>query len=214
MSPEKVTQMTENRPSAQTSEGSIQVAAALALNIHYNESRAVLGGSAETQGDLTVRSTIDTDAVIYADASATKSTTGVGAAVAVNYVNATNVARIGSGKLKVGGDLLVLADIVEADAKRTVEEILADLLKYLADVQGSHMLIDALVEAAGAGSLHELLSQDPTYADEYNALDPDDKDAVQQLVIRALVARLKDDTLDTTTALMGNLVESIIGGIH
>ncbi|MBQ3575074.1 MAG: hypothetical protein IJA26_05360, partial [Clostridia bacterium] len=211
ITPDKVTEMTANRPNAQTSEGSIQVAASMALNIHNNSSSArVLAGSIAAKGDAAVRSTVDTDAVIYADSSASNSTTGVGVAAAINYVNTDNTAAVEADYINVGGDMTVIAQLVEAEEKKTVEEILADILEYLSDTEGNAMLIEALVKSKGYDSLDELLANDPNYSAEYAALKAEDKQAVQQAVVDALIAQLKDEPTDTSSALLESMVENVL----
>ncbi len=203
--PESVTQMAANRPKAQTAEGNIQVAASLALNIHRNLAQALVADDVEitTDEDMTVQSTVDTDAVIYADSSATNSTQGVGVAVAINYVEHTNKALIGTGKLNIGGNLSLTADIVEAAEKDTVEDILAALLKYLGNTEGSELLIRTLVSAKGYASLDEMLKQESAYA----ALSSTDQEKVRQSVIDALIAQFKDEPFETSAELFGDLVD-------
>ncbi len=204
---DRVSALTANRPSPQTPEGNIQISASLALNVQFNEARAELMNQVKAAGDLAVLSTIDTDAILYGDSSAVNSTTGVGVGVAINYIEATNVAKVGPYRLEAGGDITVKADIVEAEAKRSVEAILADLLQFLADTQGSQLLMNALLKAENVSSLEELLEKDPSY----KALtDSKDKETVRRELMEALIAQLKDDSFDTSSALLGELLDATL----
>lgn len=212
LSQTSATQLGANRPNAATAEGSIMVAASAAVNVHYNKSSASIGNglSITSNGKLDVKSLIDTDAIIYADSSATNSTTGVGVGVAVNYVNTENYAKVGTSKLDAAGDLNVVADIVEAAEKRALEEILADMLTYLSDMYGAQVLLDAMIEQLSAEDLDTLLKEHAELGADYDQLSDSDKKRVQALVLEVLIAELKSEPMDTSSALMGELAEAMV----
>ena len=88
MNAERASGLAGQCPSMMTTEGSVQIAATIAVNVHSNKALASIadGVTIEATGDVRVASLEDTDAVIYADSTACNSTIGVGAAAAVNYV--------------------------------------------------------------------------------------------------------------------------------
>ena len=121
------------RGSFSTMEGSIQVAAGIAVNIQTNISRAEIIDAAdvEADGDITVLSRNDTDAQLKSNASTTNSYVGVGVAVATNLVEHQNLALVGNGKLSAGGKITVAAEIyerAESDALDYAYDILVDYL--------------------------------------------------------------------------------------
>ena len=207
-----ISALAQDRPRAQTQEGSIQVAAALALNILKNDSSARVGDAASisADGDVSITSLVDTDAVISANASATNSTTGVGVGVAINYVRIGNVAYLGAPSVRANA-LTVRADILEAEDKKSVEAIFADLMAYFADTEGVNMLIDALVEARGYASLEDMLANDPEFKEAFEALDSDDPAALEALIIELLAAQFSGETVDTSKAVFGALADSVVG---
>ncbi len=97
--------------SASTSEGGVSVAAAIGVNVQTATVTAVVpdGVVIDAGGTLTLRTAANTDGKITADGSAvtTEGTSGpavgIGAAVAVNKVSASNVARLGVATHDVGG---------------------------------------------------------------------------------------------------------------
>jgi len=98
LSGNKVQTMSRDRNMAQTEdEGSVQIAAGFNLNIQENLNESVIddGISLELDGTLEVSAYNDTDAAIYANASAVNSDVGVGVGVAINIVDAINRAVIG-----------------------------------------------------------------------------------------------------------------------
>ena len=127
-----VSSLIANRQRAETSEGSVQVAAAFILNIQKNISKASIadGIVVESEGAITVESKNDTDGVIRADASATNSTTGVGVAVAINIVTYENIAYVGDSQL-TGESLIISAEIYEKEARNTLAELVEQLLEIL-----------------------------------------------------------------------------------
>ncbi|MCY7309039.1 MAG: leukotoxin LktA family filamentous adhesin, partial [Rhodoferax sp.] len=104
-------------PTAQTSQGGVSVAAAIAVNVGSNRSSASVGrGRMVTSGgQVRVASAGETDAAAVADGSQTDSggtTVGVGAAVALNVANATNRATIGDNAVVKGKGVMVNATMV------------------------------------------------------------------------------------------------------
>lgn len=131
-----VSTLTADRQKAETSEGSVQVAATFTLNIQKNISKATIGNgiTVESEGPINVISKNDTDAIIKSDASATNATTGVGVAVAINIVTYENIASVGDAIL-IGESLKVTAEIYEKAAKDMLPGLLEELLKKL-EVEG------------------------------------------------------------------------------
>ena len=147
---DKVAASSAKRSSFSTLEGSIQVAAGIAVNIQSNLSHAEIfdGCDVEAGNDLTVLARNDTDAVVKSNASATNSYIGVGASVGVNVVEHQNIARVGDGKLKAEGDLTVKAEIYEkaqSDALQNAYDILID---YLIREGGLDAVIDSVGDTA------------------------------------------------------------------
>jgi len=89
-------------PPAQTPDGAISVAAAIAVNIANTRSDASLGAvTLNTGGTVSLVSTANTDALAKADGSAAArappgSSATIGAAVAINLADASNKADVGS----------------------------------------------------------------------------------------------------------------------
>ena len=100
-------------PSASTSDGSVSVAAGVAVNLENATSKASIpdGRSVTAAGMVTVQSAANADGRAVADGSATtgggSSSVGVGAAVAVNANNITNLAYVGNNTVISGGGLTV-----------------------------------------------------------------------------------------------------------
>ena len=104
-----VSSLSANRQKAQTSEGSVSVAAGFALNIMNNSAVAAIDDGlaiearedgTEDSGAAVIHSINKTDAELSANASATNSTTGVGVAVAINIITYENIAEMGASSLK------------------------------------------------------------------------------------------------------------------
>jgi hypothetical protein len=100
-------------PSASSSEGSVSVAAAVAINIADAQSTASIASltSLTANGKVTVSTESNTDAAADADGSAASGggDAAIGAAVAINKADVSNTAAI--------GDATVLADGVDVKAK-------------------------------------------------------------------------------------------------
>ena len=106
LSEEALSTMVAGRQMAQTTEGSIQVAAAFVLNVHKNASVATIedGVTIVTpdSGKVAVNTENNTISAIYANASATNSKIGVGVAVAINVVTYDNLAIVGDAAITTG----------------------------------------------------------------------------------------------------------------
>ncbi len=100
---------TTDAPSAETSDGAVSVGAALALNLAFNNAKAMIpaNGNVIAGGLLTLSVSNQTDASATADGQATgkATTTGVGVAVALNWVETTNEASIGANSTISAGGL-------------------------------------------------------------------------------------------------------------
>lgn len=123
--PSTVNSLTKDRQTAQTSEGSIAGAAAFALNIQNTTTKATVRDGVNIQGlggekaaGVTVSTGNQTSAEIKADGSAVFKAakgdnideTGVGVAVAINIVNADNIASLGAG-VTMAKDVKVIAGL-------------------------------------------------------------------------------------------------------
>ena len=99
----KVQTVADTRQTAQTKdEGSVQIAAGFNLNVQENLNESVVedGITIDVQKSLEVSAYNDTDAAIYANASAVQSKVGVGVGVAINVVDAINRAVIGAATIE------------------------------------------------------------------------------------------------------------------
>ena len=90
---------TKDRQKAETSEGSVGVAGAIAVNVQNSESRAeVMNGVNISASDLIAVTALNgTTAKVKANASVTNSNIGVGVGVAVNIIGLSNIAQMGDG---------------------------------------------------------------------------------------------------------------------
>ncbi len=224
-----VDQMSANRQQAQTSEGNVQVAAAFAVNIMKHMvlaeigsgliliARAISGEAAS--GAISVIAKEDTDAILAANASATKSEIGVGVAVAVNVVTTENKAIIGKSKIQAK-TLLIQADSIESKQKKTVEEILDSLITYLVSVEGIDLIINVIKEnLAGDETLEQLVTQELMIQNA--KLDPEkqhteqellaDKEAANEAIKAVLVAKMKnEETAEISSDLVKAVVDSLM----
>ncbi len=134
-----------DRQKAQTSEGSIGGAAAVAVNVLSNSAvaRVMNGTVINIGGAMAVKSVNRTETKLKANGSTAKTDTGVGVAVAVNIVNIENIAEIGTGAV-TAGSLIVSALMPEkadnaADEMTTVkmpesrDAMIAQLATYIKD---------------------------------------------------------------------------------
>ncbi|MPN40543.1 hypothetical protein SDC9_188081 [bioreactor metagenome] len=168
--------MGNGRTKAETSEGSIQVAAGINVNVMQNNALASIGDgimvkalpALDVGGAIRVTSINDTDAAIKANASASKAETGVGVAVAVNVVSYQNIARIGQAALEAA-TLHISADIVENKSAEKASAALGQIANTLADelisklggITGTTGLLDELKKLAtgeSSGSMMDFIS--------------------------------------------------------
>ncbi len=153
-----VTNLGSNRQSMSTTEGSVQVAAAIDVNVQKNVSDASIGdgvtikalaaddgSGTATGGEVKVAGTGDTDAKITSNASATNSTVGVGVAGAVNVVNYDNLARIGSAAIEAAA-LNVLARSADEEVAKAAEKTLSDIIDEFTTKIGASFNISSLLD--------------------------------------------------------------------
>ena len=112
-----------DRQKAQTSEGSVGGAAAVAVNVLFTQALARImdGANISIGGAVKVQSVNRTETRVKANASTAKTDTGVGAAVAVNIVNIENTAEIGNGNVKAGS--LVVSALMPEKADNEVDQM-------------------------------------------------------------------------------------------
>ena len=119
-----------DRQKAQTSEGSVAGAAAIAVNVLGTSSTAkIIDGVNVKSGDVSVNSLSKTDVTVKANGSTAKSNTGVGVAVAVNVVNIDNIAEIGNGTIDAGK--LTVAALTPEKSQNATDDV--DVVKMPED---------------------------------------------------------------------------------
>ena len=198
----------ENRQKAETSEGSVQVAATMVLNIQNNTALAQIDAvnSIDVGGKVTVSTRHDTDGVIMADASATKSTTGVGVAVAINTVTYSNIAEILSDKIKAS-EIVVSATVYEAEAKKTAEGFFEAIKNdVLNSGEKIKKFIDDVLAASEKGNLLTFIR---TYLGNYaveNAAEIEN--GVLQLIVQWVGELLQGKTPSFPTSEQENKIKS------
>ncbi len=95
--PESEKLLEQNQDKAQTSDGSLTFAAAVAISDLTESNEAYISaGTITSAGDVTLNATASTTAVVKADASRTSDATGVGVAVAINSAAVTDQAYVAS----------------------------------------------------------------------------------------------------------------------
>ncbi|SFB73189.1 hypothetical protein [Butyrivibrio sp. YAB3001] len=127
---DKITELTKNRQKAETSEGTLSVAAAFVLNIHNNTSIArILGKAIEATKEIAVTTTNQTSAYVLADASAVSAhsgsdgkvkagdSVGVGAAAALNLINIVEKAYISTTADLKAGTITVKTEVAQTTKK-------------------------------------------------------------------------------------------------
>ena len=117
--------LTANRQKAKSSEGSVEIAAALTLNIQYNTSEAkILGGkNVTTVDDLNVIAEDKMDVDVLASGAATNSTTGIGVAAAVSSIEYDTVASVAAENV-AAKNLTVKAGFATAAEDATKTDLL------------------------------------------------------------------------------------------
>ncbi|MBR3018101.1 MAG: hypothetical protein IKH57_13675 [Clostridia bacterium] len=130
----------DNRQQAQTSEGTVGVAGAVAVNVQDSVSCAEImqGVNVKASGTLSVTSQNGTKSGIKADASAVNSDIGVGVGVAVNIIGLQNIAQISDGAieaaiLKVTAATRTNGTNIEDGNKETDQETLYSLIQKNAE---------------------------------------------------------------------------------
>ena len=224
----KVNGLTQNRQTAQTPEGNVQVAAAFVVNVMQHIVAALVGdgltltaraiAGTEESGSFAVEAVNDTDAVITANASATKSDIGVGVAAAVNVVTFENKAVLGDSRV-TAKKLTISADTLEAAEAETLEEILASLINFLANTSENNILVTVLEEQLKeeGTTLDDLIASKLT---EVNTGDDKVTDAaaletakaeVQSILVSEIVARLTGKkALETASELVQAVVDGLL----
>ena len=132
--------------SASTSEGGVSVAAAIGVNVQTATVTAAVPDAVTitSGGALTLRSAANTDGKVTADGSAVAAegtsgpAVGIGAAVAVNKVAASNTARLGVATHSVGG--------------LTIEALKTDIAAKVADAGSTAVRADAYLAKATSGA--------------------------------------------------------------
>ncbi|MDD3402964.1 MAG: hypothetical protein PHQ72_06365 [Hespellia sp.] len=224
---DKIDSLTKNRQQASTSEGNVQVAAAFAVNVMQHTVEALIADGLiltarkvtgeEESGALAIEAVSDTDGVIKADASATKSQTGIGVAAAVNIVNYKNRAVLGDSRLNAG-KLTITADTLEAADSESLEEILSTLITFLAaSTEGNELLLDILDDQLGENvTLDSLiaakvaeLNADGTLENQ-EAIEAAEKEVKADLVSEIVNRLTGEKTKETTSDLVQAVVESLV----
>ena len=141
----------EKRQKAETSEGSVGVAGAVAVNVQNSTSHSevMTGVDVKSQGALSVTALNGTTASVKANASTTNSNVGVGVGVAVNIVKLYNVATLSDGEveaamLKVAANTKLVEPGADEEAS---EELTAEQLEALAKEQAKQTLSKEIGEA-------------------------------------------------------------------
>ena len=113
----------DDRQKAQTSEGSVGGAAAVAVNVLFTQAlaRIMNGANIAIGGAVKVQSVNRTETQVKANASTAKTDTGVGAAVAVNIVSIENTAEIGDGSVQAGS--LTVSALMPEKADNEVDQM-------------------------------------------------------------------------------------------
>lgn len=201
-----------SRPAAGTSEGNVQAAAAVAVNVFQNSVSSKIGDGTVIIAGKNVRASSkqDSDSAISANGSAVRAKEGIGAAVAVNYIKYINRAVVRANKVSAGGSILVSASIEEDEEKRAAEEILSDLVKYFANQNGIEVLLDAAAKSQNktADELMDDLIKE--HHSDYASLSDADKKAVADEVTNMLIASLKDEPADTAVTLASDIMDAIL----
>ena len=150
----------DKRQKAETGEGSVAVAGAVAVNVQKSVSRSEImsGVDVKTQGALSVTALNGTTASVKANSSATNSNVGVGVGVAVNIVNLQNLATVSDGEIKAAM-LKVAANtkIAEPEAEAAPEELTAEQLETLAKEEAKKTLTNEIGEAVN-GFVKDLIA--------------------------------------------------------
>ncbi|MBQ8094422.1 MAG: hypothetical protein IJ242_12745 [Clostridia bacterium] len=98
----KVDKAVKDRQKAETSEGTVGAAGAVAVNVQSSISHAEImnGVNVDASGLVSVTAVNGTTSKVKANASATNSNIGIGVGAAVNVITLNNIAHIGDGQIK------------------------------------------------------------------------------------------------------------------
>ncbi|MBR1559442.1 MAG: hypothetical protein IJ646_04290 [Clostridia bacterium] len=174
----------ENRQKAETGEGSVAVAGAVAVNVQKSISRSEImsGVDVKSLGALSVTALNGTTASVKANASTTHSNVGVGVGVAVNIIKLQNIATLSDGEieaamLKVAANTkrvepgaVVAAEptpeeleaLAKEEAKKTLtNEIGAAVSGFVKDLVAS-MGLNEYVSASLIGDITDKVAADAT----------------------------------------------------
>ncbi|MDL2318393.1 hypothetical protein LJC74_04855 [Eubacteriales bacterium OttesenSCG-928-A19] len=211
-----VSKQLEKREKAQTSEGSVQVAAAIAVNVQDHLVRALIKDDTvltATAGMVRVTALGDTDAILKATATATGTGSGseekgIGAAVAVNVVSYTVESRVGYGAAVSGfGGVEVVAQALEAAQAAEVERGLDEVVSYLTDADELNKVLWAAQEALSPGVSMESYIES-LYPGQFKA---DDKAQIIADILSALLSKLLTGNLpDGTGAVHEDVVKAYL----
>ena len=153
------TAKSENRQKAETSEGSVAVAGAVAVNVQSSTSRSEImsGVDVKSLGGLSVTALNGTTASVKANASTTKSNVGVGVGVAVNIIKLQNIASLSDGEIEAAM-LKVAANtkLVEPETAAAAAEPTPEELEALAKEEAKKTLTNE-IGAAVSGFVKDLI---------------------------------------------------------
>ncbi|MBR3018477.1 MAG: hypothetical protein IKH57_15605 [Clostridia bacterium] len=111
------------RQQAQTSEGTVGVAGAVAVNVQNSVSRSEImkGVNVKASGTLTVTAQNGTVSKVKANASTTNSDVGVGVGAAVNIIWLTNIASLSDGDIEAAILKVAATTKIKEPEKKTTE---------------------------------------------------------------------------------------------
>ena len=149
----------KNRQKSETSEGSVGVAGAVAVNVQTSESISTVsnGVNVKAEEQLQVTALNGTAAKVMANASVTNSNIGVGVGVAVNIIKLKNLAEMGDGDIEAAMMRVSATtretmpqDIVKAQTGNSVQTV-DQLTRELTDMVTGY--VKELANELGIGSL-------------------------------------------------------------
>ena len=131
-----------NRQKAETSEGTVGVAGAVAVNVQSSKSLAELlkGVNVKAENQLSVTAVNGTTSKVKANAAVTNSDIGVGVGVAVNVIGLANIARLSDGEIE--------AAMLKVSA--TTKETAPSTLTVLKPIEKENDISDGLGEAVAS----------------------------------------------------------------
>ena len=165
-SPSAMSRASGNRQSASTTEGGIEIAAALALNIQSIKAEALIddgisvtaeGG--ENDGNVVVRTLTYNESKITANGSASKGKIGVGVAVAINVVDYDSLAAVGDSDIAASTLTVEAGMIPETTAPASQAAVPAKSKGWLMDLLET-ALQDLILDLAAQAGLSDLFGED------------------------------------------------------